>query len=632
MYRKRFPTLTLLLVSGLLAPVSLAGDKSTTEPPAEPPAGASAEPPAGAIAEASSQPPPATPRFEEVGEKAGVRFVHSTRRFTDRPKRQVLEMFTDGGAAVAVGDFDGDGFDDLFITDSDTGKPNHLMRNNGDLTFTEVTEAAGVAAGNDSRSIVAGALWLDYDNDGRLDLYVGRFGTPILYRNEGPESRFTDVSARVGLTKFGNTIGAIAFDADNDGWLDLMLANYFPPRNLMELETTTNVLPNNLDYADNGGGVTFYRNVELPSGERGFADETEKAGLAHHTGWSLDVGHADLDNDGWQDVYVAGDYGTDRLFLNRGGGADGKVTFRDVTREAMGLDTRKGMNVDMGDYNRDGWLDIYVTNITDEYMKECNMLWHNTGGAGEEIAFIDLSRETGTCDTDWGWAAKFADFDNDGWEDLFAVNGLRSAGPENYIPILLNTTIIRPGVDFSDLESYPDIGEMTWSGYQKQRLFHNLGGTFKEIGAQAGVDTDLDGRGIGVGDFDNDGLLDFYQSNARQPSLFFHGVTENAGSWVAIKLVGTESNRNGIGARVIVRAGAGGEPAETWLREVNGGNGYAGQSSFRLHFGLGRAQRVESVEIRWPGGRVDKLTAKDGRPPIPINAVSTIEEGRGVVR
>jgi hypothetical protein len=173
---------------------------------------------------------------------------------------------------------------------------------------------------------------------------------------------------------------------------------------------------------------------------------------------------------------------------------------------------------------------------------------------------------------------------------------------------------------------------MTWSGYQKQRLFHNLGGTFKEIGAQAGVDTNLDGRGIGVGDFDNDGLLDFYQSNARQPSLFFHGVTKNAGSWVTIKLVGTESNRNGIGARVIVRAGAEGEPAETWLREVNGGNGYASQSSFRLHFGLGRAQRVESVEIRWPSGRVDKLTAKDGRPPIPVDAISTIEEGRGVVR
>jgi hypothetical protein len=148
------------------------------------------------------------------------------------------------------------------------------------------------------------------------------------------------------------------------------------------------------------------------------------------------------------------------------------------------------MNVDMGDYDRDGWLDIYVTNITDEYMKECNMLWHNNGDG----TFIDLSKETGTCDTGWGWAAKFADFDNDGWEDLFAVNGLRSAGEQNYIPALVEM-IIKPGVDFSDLNSYPDIGDMTWSGYQKKRLFHNTAdGTFKEVGAEAGVDTTFDGR------------------------------------------------------------------------------------------------------------------------------------------
>jgi len=611
MRRQRLPILTLLAATLLSAPASQAGAQDPAEP-------------------TPSNERPAI-RFEEIAERAGVRFVHTPRSFEGRHKHQVLEMFTDGGAAVAVGDFDADGFEDLFITDSDTGKPNHLMRNNGDLTFTEVTETAGVGGGNDPHAIVADALWFDYDNDGRLDLYVGRFSTPLLYRNEGPDAegryRFTEVASRIGLTVFGNTIGAIAFDADADGWLDLMLANYFPAHNLLELETR-NVLPNNLDYADNGGGVTFYRNVELASGERGFVDETAKAGLAHHTGWSLDIGHADLNNDGFQDVYVAGDYGTDRLFINRGDG-----TFADVTEEAMGLDTRKGMNVDMGDYNRDGWLDIYVTNITDEYMKECNMLWHNVGAVDGEVTFLDMARETETCDTDWGWAAKFGDFDNDGWEDLFVVNGLRSAGPENYIPVLLTNTIIKPGVDFSDLESYPDIGEMTWSGYQKQRLFRNMGdSTFKEIGAEAGVDTDLDGRGIGLGDFDNDGRLDMFQANVRQPALLFHGVTEDPGSWVGIKLIGTESNRDGIGARVVVRAGGDGVDSESYLREVNGGNGYSSQSSHRLHFGLGRASRVESVEIRWPSGRVETLTARNGKPPIALNAVSIIEEGKGVVR
>ncbi|HLE82767.1 MAG TPA: VCBS repeat-containing protein, partial [Thermoanaerobaculia bacterium] len=305
-------------------------------------------------------------RFEEAGEAAGARFVHSARSFGDRHKAQVLEMFTDGGAAVAVGDFDGDGHDDLFLTDSGEGKPNRLLRNlygeTGELRFADVTEAAGVGGGNDPRSIVADALWLDFDDDGRLDLLVARFGTPLLYRNLGAEEaraetssapttggaltgaekhaslsprggrgtegeggngyalRFHEVSAPAGLTKLANTIAAIAFDYDGDGWLDLLLGNYFPPEDLLALETR-HVLPNDLDNAVNGGGVSLWRNVPGGSeatGGRSFVEVTEEAGLAHHTGWTLDLGHGDLDGDGDQDLYLAGDYGTDRLFLNRG--------------------------------------------------------------------------------------------------------------------------------------------------------------------------------------------------------------------------------------------------------------------------------------------------------------------------
>ena len=223
-------------------------------------------------------------------------------------------MFTSGGAAAAVGDYDGDGFDDIFVTDSDAGKPNHLYHNNGNMTFTDVAVEAGVAGGNDPLSIVADAIFFDYDNDGRQDLLVARFGTPILYHNEG-NGKFRDVTATSGFTKFGNTIAVMAFDYDNDGRVDVMFGNYFKAVNLLDLKTT-HVLPNDLDSAVNGGGVTLWRNM----GNGKFMEVTEKAGFGKHTGWTLDLGHGDFNNDGLQDVYLACDYGTDRIFFNNGDG------------------------------------------------------------------------------------------------------------------------------------------------------------------------------------------------------------------------------------------------------------------------------------------------------------------------
>ena len=544
-------------------------------------------------------------RFQDITAKAGVGAQHHTRTFNG-PYRDVLEMFTSGGASVAAGDYDGDGFDDLFVTDSETGKPNHLYHNNGNMTFTDVAAEAGVAGGNDPGIIVADALWFDYDNDGREDLLVARFGTPILYHNEG-HGKFKDVSKTSGLNKFGNTIAVIAFDYDNDGYLDLMFGNYFKPVNLLEGKDE-HVLPNDLDNAVNGGGVTLWHNT----GHGTFEEVTEKAGFSKHTGWTLDLGHGDFNNDGLQDVYLACDYGTDRIFFNNGDG-----TFRETTEKSIGFDTRKGMNADVADYDNDGWLDIYVTNITDEYMKECNMLWHNN----HDGTFTDVSKETNTCATLWGWAAKFADFDNDGWPDLFVVNGLRSAGKENYIPVLLNL-ITTPGVDFTDVKNWPKIGGMTWSGYQKKKMFHNLAGqTFKEISAEAGVDNDKDGRGIAIGDFDNDGRLDIFQSNANQPPLLYQSAVQGAGNWAQFLLAGTKSNRDAIGARITLTAGG-----LTQIREIDGGNGYAGQSMRRAHFGIGKAAKIDSVEIRWPSGRLEKIPAPQ------INTLTKVIEGKGAAK
>jgi hypothetical protein len=544
--------------------------------------------------------PPSVIRFEEIAKKARVQVRHHAREFKG-DSGDILQMFALGGAAVAVGDYDNDGFDDLFVTDSAEHGTSHLFHNDRNLTFTEVTDKAAVGGGNDPLSIVTDALWFDYDNDGWRDLLVVRFGTPLLYHNER-KGTFKDVTSQSGLAGFANTIAAIAFDYDNDGKLDLLFGNDFKPVNLLDL-TDPHVLPNDLSNAVNGGGVTLWHG----DGRGRFEDATEKAGLAKHTGWTLDIGHGDFNNDGLPDLYFACDYGPDKLYINSGDG-----TFRDVTKMSIGVDTRKGMNVDVGDYDNDGWLDVYVTNITDDYVKECNMLWHNNADG----TFTDLSRETATCATLWGWAAKFGDYDNDGLLDLFVVNGLRSAGPENYTPLLLNMTT-RPHADLTDLRGWPHIGNMTWSGYQKKKFFRNLDGhSFREMSADATVDNDKDGRGIGVSDFDNDGRVDFYQTNADQESLLYRNVSSGSGHWIELKLVGTRSNRDAIGARVTLTTAT-----RSMIREVDGGNGYAGQSSQRVHFGIGVDTTIVSLQIRWPSGIVQSVR-------VPIDKITTVIESR----
>jgi ASPIC/UnbV protein/VCBS repeat protein len=588
--------------------------------------------PAAVAREAAPATGTTVPRFVEVGERAGARFLHHTRAFHG-PYSDVLEMFTNGGAAVAVGDYDGDGRDDLFLTDSAEGAQSHLLHNEGPAAdgsprFRDVTAGSGVGGGNDADSIVSDALFFDADGDGREDLVVTRFGKPLLYRNLGG-GRFRDETAGSGLDAFADTIAVIAFDYDRDGKLDLLFGNYFAPVNLLTGKQRT-VLPDNLDQATNGGGVTLWHN--LGAGGKAwlrFADVTAAAGLAGQHGWTLDVGHADLDDDGWDDLYLACDWGTDRIFWNQRDG-----TFADGTAAAIGIDTRKGMNVDVADYDRDGRLDIYVTNITDDYMKECNMLWHNEGipdpkaresretgqGQGGRPTFTDLSRETGTCNTLWGWGAKFADLDDDGWPDLFAADGLRSAGPGDYIPEVVEM-IVRPGVDFRDLAVWPPIGNRSWSGHQRKKLFHNHGGSaFAEVAAAAGVDNDLDGRGVAVADFDGDGRLDMVQTNARQESLLYWNRTPTANHWVTLHLIGSNGNTDAIGARVELKAGG-----LTQVAEVDGGNGYAGSSTRALHFGLGAASAVDALEIRWPDGRVEKAS-------VPVDHTTTLREKGGAPR
>jgi hypothetical protein len=560
--------------------------------------------------------------FLEVTEAAGVAAAHRVRSFR-HAYAEVMQGYTALGAAVAVGDFDGDGWEDLFVTDSAEDGRNRLYRNRRDFTFEEVAAAAGVEAGNDARNAAADALFFDYDNDGRQDLLVVRFGQSQLFRNQG-FGRFRETTREAGLEGRRNSIAALAFDADGDGWLDLVLGNYFGAVDLFA-PATPRFFPESFESALNGGGLTFYRNRGRdPSGRVTFVEATVAAGL-QQSGWTLDVGHGDADRDGDEDLYVACDFGSDRFLVNDGGGV-----FRDATAEAIGVDTKKGMNAEWGDYDGDGWLDVFVTNITDDYMREGNFLWRNggrlpaaAGGAGGGVRFTDVARETGVHDSGWGWGGKFLDFDNDGWQDLFVVNGWVSAGEESYVPVIFDFLLGEP--DLADARLWPPMGDRSLSGYQRNRLFRSQAGElFRDEAARHGLDSRRDGRGIAVADLDRDGALDLYVANAGAPPHLYRGRAPAGARWVSFELRGGRSNRDSSGAKAWVTAAG-----RTRLDFVDGGNGFAGQSSRRLHFGLGGASAVDLLEVEWPSGlrqRFSGLAAgriyelREGQEPRPAPA------------
>jgi hypothetical protein len=537
--------------------------------------------------------------FDDITAKAGVAKAHHNRQF-DNQYAKIMAGYTALGASAAVADYDGDGFDDLFVTDSAADGRNHLYHNNGNLTFTDVAEQAGIGTGNDAENASADSLWFDFNNDGRPDLLVVRFGHSQLYENLG-HGKFREVSKTAGIDRYMNAITAVAFDYDHDGFVDLFIGAYFQPVNLFN-PSTPRFFPESFETANNGGGVIAFHN----NGNGTFTDVTEKIGLKT-SGWTLDLGHGDANNDGWDDLYVACDFGTDRFFVNNGDG-----TFSDRTEKAIGFDTKKGMNAEWGDFDNDGLLDIYVTNITDDYMREGNFLWKNNGN----LTFTDVSKETGTWDTGWGWGAKFFDYDNDGWLDLYVTNGWVSAGKENYVPDIFEM-IVKPNIDLADARNWPPMGNKSLSGYEKKRLFHNeRGQAFTDQAPKYGVDSVRDGRGVATADFDNDGRIDLFVANANGEPFLYHNVLSPVGHWTEFILTGTKSNRGAVGAQVRVTAGG-----RTVLRFVDGGNGFASQGTSRVHVGLAQATTIDQVEIRWPSG------ARQTFEHLPADRIVRITEG-----
>ncbi len=518
--------------------------------------------------------------FEDRTEAAGIHFRHERAVFSPRLK-SIMPWLTAGGAAVAVGDYDNDGLDDIYFTTSALGKPNHLYHNEGHFRFREVGEEVGLARVNDSveTGTSSFALWLDYDNDGWQDLFLLRFGVSSLFHNE--RGTFTEVTQSAGVGRRTNALAAAAFDYDRDGDVDLFIGGYFPEKNFFN-PPDTRVLFESWETARNGGRNYLFRN----EGQGKFVDVTEQAGF-QDSGWTMAVGHGDINNDGWQDVYLANDFGTDILLKNDRG------RFVNISATAIGVDTKKGMNAELGDYNNDGLLDVYVTNMTEPYLSECNMLWKNNG----DETFSDVSMETHSCDTKWGWGAKFLDADNDGRLDLYAANGFISAGARDYMEVLLEFVLNDEG-DITDASRWPDMAGASMGGYEKNELLIQTAAGFVPQGRQAGVDSIRDGRGVAIADFDNDGRVDIVVANVDAAPNVYRNTSSFPNRWLQFRLTGIgKSNRSAVGARLYVRT-AGGQQ----MREIASANGFDSQSSLQAHVGLGTAERIESVRVRWPDG------------------------------
>jgi len=546
------------------------------------------------------------------------------------------------------------------------------------------------------------AVWGDVDSDGDLDLYVVKWAEPNqLFRNDGPSAspRFADISREAGVDFWGYGNAATFFDYDRDGRLDLLVGNYFSEtvedpstgqrvRNNLWNPVTTRVMHETFTHADNGGRNLLYRGVGA-GGVIRFEENAESVGLTF-TGWTLSVGAGDLNNDGWPDLYLANDFGPDEIYLNTGA-TESPPKFRLVVdpkgHPGVGNDWWKGMNVDMGDVNSDGYLDIYVTNILERRYKtdEGNMLWLNCvdpdcpGGRG----FRNIAQVSGTHDGGWGWGGKFADFNLDGLLDIYTVNGFVTGDADRNYWFALQEMVTQTKNQTTDARDWPMMGKRDLSGRERGRLYlqrHNgteapshkamkprsdEGGrragapsgqhpSFVEAAERSGITDVYNGRGIALADFDHDGDLDMYIANQGAPSTYYVNQTlpgtgpsqsmrgavgaargqagflwfelEGRPDWV--HTVGQRllaSTRNAVGARVILTTRTGRQ-----FREVQGGMGFASQSEYAVHFGVPGGDAVVGLEIRWPSGRVQEFAGD--RVQSLLNRHSHITEGESEAR
>ncbi len=546
------------------------------------PAGAAAQPPLGVT-------------FVNVAREAGLRT--KTIYGGERKNTYLLETT---GSGVAFLDYDNDGWVDLFFVNGTRLRAeelkgerpvSRLYRNNRDGTFTDVTARAGFTKTGWGQGVCAG----DYDNDGWLDLFVTYWGENSLYHNNG-DGTFTDVARAAGVTTGGRPVprwntGCAFLDYDKDGHLDLFIANY------IDLDLKTAPLPESgpclykgILVACGPPGLEGGKNILFhANGDGTFTDVSAEAGILEAAGtYGLGVLVADFDNDTWPDIYVANDSNPAALYRNLGNGRFEEIGIEAGVAFSPDGKSQAGMGVDAGDFDRDGLFDIVKTN----FAGDTSSLYRNLG----DDFFDDYTFQAGLGRNTrfLGWGTGFFDFDNDGWLDVLTCNG----------------------------HVYPEVGEGKddYSGYRQRKvLYRNVEGRrFEDVSRLAGpgILEKAPARGCAFGDFDNDGDIDVAVNTVNDVPQLLRADSSLDRRWIKVRLVGVRSNRAGIGARVYCRTPDG----KSQMAEVRSGGSYASQSDLRLHFGVGSARRVR-LEVRWPSGQVDVLD------DVPVNRVITVTEG-----
>ncbi|HVE13472.1 MAG TPA: CRTAC1 family protein [Elusimicrobiota bacterium] len=551
---------------------------------------------------ATTPPAPASPKpaprvkkdndlgFDLVESARAVGIVHPHLLFKPHPSiKNVAPWLTSAGASAAVVDFDDDGRPDVYLTNMEVGSKNRLFRNNGNGTFSEVGDGSGITDVNKDR-VSLRAVFFDYDNDGKKDMLLTTSQCSSLYRNVG--GKFVDVTKKAGVDHCGLAFAVAAVDYDNDGFLDLIIADYFKPVDFHK-PATFKFMQNSLVAADNGGPIAVYHNNR----DGTFSRVPGSLGITS-PGWTMALGAYDFRGTGRPDLYLATDYNSDRLYFNEGGGK-----FVDASSTIADKYSKNGMSAEIADVDNDGNPAVYVTNIYEPmYKLGENMLWK---WSPKERKLVNVARERRVSQCGWSWGAKFLDLDDDGRQDLVVSNGFISANPNKNYWFAMSTIGSSTGAVLEDTRNWPTMGDASMSGYQKKCLFLNRGARFEDVTDKTGMKDDVsDGRALAAIDYDDSGSLSLLEATQGQPARFYRNERRNANHWIGFKLVGTRSNKDALGAEVEVRL-----KGRALRRQQQPLNGFMSQSDERLHFGLGKDAVLESVSILWPSGRRQTLPA-----------------------